>query len=194
VLGCRVRSGRAAAVLLAYPVDNSRLLDSREFWLANPDDPSTIQPYHAAFGTLEVDQARIAPRVRAVAHAAQVSVKEALAAWQSRRLQVTVAALVVGSLTDPHTIRHPHMRAHGLEGQLFRTVLADALRSGGISSTFFSDRDIYQRAAAALGISIQALRRLVSALRDADKPWSADHRLAVAGALAISSSNAAAAD
>jgi hypothetical protein len=82
------------------------------------------------------------------------------------------------------------MRAHGLEGQLFRTVLADALRSSGISSTFFSDRDIHQRAAAALGLSTQALRRLVSGLRDADKPWSADHRLAVAGALVVSSSNA----
>jgi hypothetical protein len=186
-LGCRVRSGRAAAILLAYPADNCRVLDSREFSLADPDDPSTIQPYHAAFGTLEVDQARIAPRVRAVTHAAQASVKEALAAWQSRELQVTVAALVVGSLTNPHTIRHSHMRAHGLEGQLFRTVLADALRSGGISSTFFSDRDIYQRAAVALGLSIQALRRLISALRDADTPWSADHRLAVAGALAASS-------
>jgi hypothetical protein len=192
VLGCRVRSGRAAAVLLAYPADNCRLLDSREFSLADPDDPSTIQPYHADFGTLEVDQSRIAPRLHAVTQAAQASVKKALAAWQSRRLQVTVAALVVGSLTDPHTIKHPHMRAHGLEGQLFRTVLADALRSAGISSTFFSDRDIYQRAAAALGLSTQALRQLISALRDADKPWSADHRLAVAGALVTSSSNAAA--
>ena len=190
LLGCRVRSGRAAAILLAYPADNSRLLDSREFSLADPDDNSTIQPYHADFGTLEVDQARIAPRVRAITRAAQASVKEAVAAWHSRRLQVTVAALVVGSLIDPHTIRHPHMRAHGLEGQLFRTVLADALRIRGIPSTFFSDRDIYQRAAAALGLSAQALRRLVSALRDADKPWSADHRLAVAGALLASSSNA----
>jgi hypothetical protein len=96
-------------------------------------------------------------------------VKEALAAWQSRGLQVTIAALVVGSLTDPYTIRHPHMRAHGLEGQLFRTVLADALRSGGISSSFLSDRDIYQQAATALGLDAQALRRLVSALRDPDK-------------------------
>lgn len=158
--------------------------------LADPKDPSTIQPYHAAFGTLEVDQARIAPRLRAVTHAAQASVKEALAEWQSRSLQVTTAVLVVGSLTDPRTIRHPHMRAHGLEGHLFRTVLADALRSGGISSTFFSDRDIYQRAATVHDLSIQALRRLVSTLRDADKPWSADHRLAVAGALAASSPNA----
>ncbi len=82
--------------------------------------------------------------------------KEALAAWQSGGLQVTVAALVVGSLTDPHTIRHPHTRAHGLEGQLFRMVLADALRGGGISSTFLSDRDIYQQAATALGLNAQA--------------------------------------
>ena len=190
VLGCRVRSGRAAAVLLAYPVNNPRLLDSRELSLADPDDPSTIQPYHADFGTLEVDQARVAPRLRAVTRAAQASVKEALAAWQSRGLQVTVAALVVGSLTDPHTIKHPHMRAHGLEGQLFRMVLADALRGGGISSTFLSDRDIYQQAATALGLNAQALRRLVSALCDQDKPWSADHRLAVLGALMASSSNA----
>jgi hypothetical protein len=186
MLGCRVRSGRAAAVLLGYS-DTSRLLDSRELSLADPDDPSTIQPYHAGFGTLEVDPGRIAPRVRAVTHAAQASVKEALAAWRSHRLQLSVAALVAGSLTDPHTIRHPHMRAHGLEGQLFRTVLADALRNAGISSIFFSDRDIYERAGAALGLSIQAVRRLISALHDPKKPWSADHRLAVAGALAASS-------
>ena len=107
LLGCRVRSGRAAAILLAYPADNSRLLDSREFSLADPDDNSTIQPYHADFGTLEVDQARIAPRVRAITRAAQASVKEAVAAWHSRRLQVTVAALVVGtsSILTPSGIR-----------------------------------------------------------------------------------------
>ena len=187
VLGCRVRSGRAAAVLLAYPTDNLQLLESREFSLADPEDSSTIQPYHAGFGTLEVDQARIAPRIRAITVAAEASIKEALAAWESYDLRVTPAALVVGSLRDPHTIRNPHMRAHGLEGQLFRTVLADALQNGGISSIFFSDCDIYGRAAAARRFSLQAFRRLVSSLRDADKPWSADHRLAIAGALLVAS-------
>src|ERR1041385_3218324 len=178
VLGCRVRSGRAAAVLLAYPADQPRVLDSRELLLADANDPSTVQPYHAGFGTLELDQARIARRLRAITHAAQASVKEALAAWRCYRLRVNIAALVVGTLTNAQSIRHPHMRAHGLEGQLFRTVLADALQSGGISSIFFSDRDIYQRAAASRGLSIQALRRLLSALHHTDKPWSADHRLA----------------
>ncbi len=190
VLGCKVRSGRAVAVLVSAGEGAPRLLDRRDLLLADPEDPATTQPYHAGFGTLEQDEARLGPRLQAVARAAEASVAQAVSDWGSQGLHVTAAALVVGSLTDPLTIRHPHMRAHGLEGRLFRSALAEALLAHGISATLFPERDLYQHAAEALGTTVPALKPLLSGIgRAAGKPWSTDHRLAAAAALALMASS-----
>ena len=190
ILGCKVRSGRAPAVVIAAP---EILLDCRMLLLADPEDPATFQPYHAGFGALEEDEARVAPRLRAIGRATRRSVKQAVADWERRGIRIGRATLVVGSLTDPHSIRHPHMRAHGLEGQLFRSVLSDALKEQGIPTTFVQERQLREHLGAGFTNTVKRIKQQLATLSSsAVSPWSTDHRLAVAAALSASSTRATA--
>jgi len=80
-------------------------------------------------GTLEEDETEIRRRAAVVRSAAERSIKTLLAAYRDLGPAPRTAALVVGSLIDPAKVGNPHIRAHALEGQLFRTVLAEALQS-----------------------------------------------------------------
>jgi hypothetical protein len=86
---------------------------------------------------------------------------------------------VVGSDIDPARISNPHIRAHALEGRLFRTVLEDALRSHGLTCLVIVERTIYKQAAKILQRSEQDLKRLVAQLgRNLNGPWRADEKTA----------------
>jgi len=187
-LGCKVRSGRAPAVVIAAP---DTLLDCRVLWLADPENPATFQPYHSGFGELEEDEARIAPRLRAVRRATRRSVKQVVAYWQRRGVRLGRATLVVGSLTDPQSIRQPHMRAHGLEGRLFRSVLSDAIKEHGIATAFVQERKLRERLGPDFANTLKRIKQQLSTLPDSTvSPWSTDNRLAVAAALAALSTRA----
>ena len=93
------------------------------------------------------------------------------------------AALVVGSLIDPESIANPHIRAHALEGRLFRTVLEDALRSRGIQCAIFTEREVYPRASNLLGQSPVQLRKAIAELGHfVSGPWRADQKVAALAA------------
>jgi hypothetical protein len=52
-----------------------------------------------------------------------------------KNYKISKACLVVGSAIDPDTIKSSHIRAHALEGKLFRNALEEALKSNGISTS-----------------------------------------------------------
>jgi hypothetical protein len=178
-VGFRVKSGWAAAILLQGPVEAPQVLDQRKIELCDPAVPESRQPYHAAMGKLETDNAKITRRRTVVTQAAERSVEELLAAYRSAGHTIGAAALVVGSVIDPAKITNPHIRAHALEGQLFRTVLEDALRSHGLACSVFVERTIYKQAAKILQRSEQNLKRLMTQLgQNLDGPWRADEKTA----------------
>lgn len=180
-VGFRVKSGWATAVLLLGPVESPRFLDRRTVELCDPNVAESRQPYHAGFGTLEEDAAEIRRRTGVVRRAAEKSIAELLQAYRSLGHPPRSAALVVGSLIDPAAIANPHIRAHALEGRLFRTVLEDALRPAGVTCVAVVERDAYANAAAALGRTEDHVKQTVSALgRSAGGPWRADEKLAAA--------------
>src|SRR5439155_1690202 len=76
---------------------------------------------------------------------------------QGRR--VRRVALVVGSLIDPARIGNDHIRAHALEGRLFRTALEGAVRAARLPCTTLVERSLYETAAARLKRPPGALRR-----------------------------------
>ena len=93
------------------------------------------------------------------------------------------AGLVVGSQINPDTIANPHIRAHALEGRLFRTTLEDSLRSRGIHCSLFTERDAYAVAAKSLGLSTGRVRDMLENLgRAVAGPWRADQKLAALAA------------
>lgn len=182
-LGFRVKSGWAAAVLLAGRIDSPQLRDNKLIDLSDPRLPETRQPYHAAMGKLETDKRKINRRVRVVRHVAQRSIVTLFAGYQREGYQITRAALVVGSQVDPTSITNPHIRAHAFEGQLYRSVLEEALYKHGISTAVLLERDAYARADAQLKKSSDDVRRAIQNFgRLAQGPWRAEQKLAALAA------------
>src|SRR5439155_24039020 len=145
-LGFRVKSGWAAAVLLAGPVESPQLLDRRVVQLCDPAIPESKQPYHAKMGTLQTDDAKVERLRKVIAKAAQESVSELMKDCQRDNRQIRRANLVVGSDIDPARIANPHIRAHAVEGRRFRTVVEDAVRSGDLNCSVIVERNVYKQA------------------------------------------------
>lgn len=182
-VGLRIKSGWATAVLLAGPVHSPQLLDRRIVGLSDPAVPESRQPYHAAMGMLEEDATKIAARLAVVQRVANRSVAEYLQHHRNTGWEPGGAGLVVGSEIDPASIKNPHIRAHALEGRLFRTVVEDALRTCGLSCSVLVERNLYSKAAAILGRSEDQLKRAVSELgRSRGVPWRGDDKMAALAA------------
>jgi hypothetical protein len=152
--------------------------------LSDPKVPQTKQPYHAALELSEKDAKVIVRKLRTlVAAAAKRSVGDLLNEADDLGYAVRGAALVVGSLVDPASLHNEHIRAHALEGQLFRTVLEDAFRAQGIPCIVLLEKGAYARAAEKLRTTEAAAKRTIAQLGDLhDGSWRAEEKLAALAA------------
>ena len=73
---------------------------------------------------------------------------------------------MIGSQLDPASIANPHIRAHALEGQLFRSAVEQALNAHGIRTFILLERDAYAKAGAQLKKSCDDVRRTIRNLAD----------------------------
>jgi hypothetical protein len=182
-VGFRVKSGWATAVLLVGPTQSPQALDRRIVDLSDPAIPESRQPYHAGMGTLEENSGKVKQRIKVVQRVTSRSVTKLIKDYNDMGCKLRGAALVVGSLIEPASIKNPHIRAHALEGQLFRTVLEEALRSCGLSCSMVVERNAYSSAAAVLARAEDDLKRAVSELgHSLSGPWRADEKLAALAA------------
>src|SRR5580704_2663454 len=125
-LGFRVKSGWAMAVLLAGSTRAPKLISCQAVLLSDPNIPQSKQPHHVALDLPEKEGKVLAEKLcRVVTNAAKQSVLQLLEQAGADGYDVMGAGLVVGSVVDPATLHNEHIRAHGLEGQLFRTALED---------------------------------------------------------------------
>jgi hypothetical protein len=96
---------------------------------------------------------------------------------------VRTLGLVVGSVIDPATIGNDHIRAHALEGQLFRSALERAARAARLACATYVERTLYDTAATRLRRPTAELKRLVARLGGAlDGPWRAEEKAATLAA------------
>ena len=183
MLGFRVKSGWAVSILIDGSLRAPHLCKSCVIDLSDPSRPETRQPYHAAMGKLETNAATLKRRVQSVRRATEKSIADLIDRCADHGCAIHRAALVVGSVIDPESIANPHIRAHALEGRLFRRVLESALRSRGIQCAIFTERDVYPRASNLLGQSPVQIRRTIAELgRLVSAPWRADQKLAALAA------------
>jgi hypothetical protein len=182
-LGFRVKSGWSVAVLLAGPVESPQVIDQRVLQLFDSSFPESKQPYHAKMGTLQTDEGKVERLRKLVAKTALQSVTELMKDYKTVGHQLRRATLVVGSDIDPAKITNPHIRAHALEGRLFRTVLRDALDSCGLECSVIVERNAYKQAVPVLNRSEPELKKLLTQLgRSVEGRWSADEKLATLAA------------
>ncbi len=182
-LGFRVKSGWAAAVLLTGPARSPQLCDVRRIDLSDPRFPETQQPYHATMGKLETDTTKVNRRLRVVRSIAQQSIATLISAYRGNGYAITRSALVVGSQVDPDSIANAHIRAHAFEGQLFQSVLKEALQAHRIRTEVFIERDAYSQGAVKLKESNEKLRRVIKNFgENTQGPWRAEQKLAALAA------------
>jgi len=183
-LGFRVKSGWAMAALLAGPASSPRLLRCEAVLLSDPKAPQSKQPYHAALELPENEAVMLVRKLRKiVGDAAKRSVADLLQQSVNAGCAVRGAALVVGSVVDPASLHNDHIRAHALEGQMFRSVLEDAFRSQGIPCAVLVEKTAYAMAAAALHKSPAEAKRVAATLGDShDGSWRAEEKLAALAA------------
>jgi len=182
-LGFRVKSGWAAVVLLGRPVDSPVLHDNKVIDLSDPQFPEARQPYHAAMGKLEPDAKKTNQRTDVVRRVTKQSITNLLADCRRHDYSITRASLVVGSRIDPALIANPHIRAHALEGQLFRSALEEALRSSKLRVAILLERDAFAEGAEQLKRSSYDVQRTIQNLRGStDGPWRVDQKLAALAA------------
>jgi hypothetical protein len=189
VLGFRVKSGWAAVVLLTGTGRSPQLADVGRIELCDARRPETRQPYHAAMGELETDSIKLNERESAVRSVSRESLTRLLKRYQQNGFQIQRAALVVGSRIDPATVANPHIRAHALEGRLFRSVVEQSLQEHGIRTEILLERDAYAVVAARLKRSSDDLKRAIQGLGRSTPakiaPWRAEQKLAAVAALFV---------
>src|SRR6266513_393021 len=182
-LGCRVKSGWAAAVLLNGSARSPRLCDDQRIDFSDPQLPGTRQPYHAAMERLETDTKKISRRVEVVRHVTEKSITKLLAGYRQQNFTINRAAFVVGSRIDPASVANPHIRAHAFEGRLFRSVLEKSLQTHRIRTDVLIERDAYREAIVILKQSNEHVRRMIQIFgRDTEAPWRAEQKLAAVAA------------
>ena len=184
-LGFRVKSGWAAAVLIAKSAKTPTVIDSRVIELADPGVADSRQPYHAGFGTAQTDTAKVTRLVHGIERFSRRVIAALLAEYREQH-RLRRAAVVVASVTDPATIANQHMRAHASEGRLFRTVLVDGLEQCGVSVRVVLEREVYELLAKALRRSPSRVKTQVAALGEAVGRWRAEQKVAAAAAWLIS--------
>ena len=186
-LGFRVKSGWAAVVLLTDTAHSPQLSDVSRIELCDPRLPETRQPYHAAMGKLETDSTKVNQRERVVRTISQQSLARLLNGYRRKQFRIMRAALVVGSQIDPANIANPHIRAHALEGRLFRSAVAETLLDHEIRTEVLLERDAYACVAARLKQTSDNLKRAIQNLGRSTpakgRPWRAEQKLAALAAL-----------
>lgn len=181
--GFRIKSGWAAVVLLTGPIGSPALRDNRMIDLSDPRVSETRQPYHATFGQLETDAKKAARRTGIVHRITAQSITDLLSDYRGKGYSITGASLVIGSQLDPASIANPHIRAHALEGQLFRSAVEEALNAHGIRTLILLERDAYARATAQLKKSSDDMRQTIQDLgRSTEGSWRAEQKVAALGA------------
>ena len=183
-IGFRTRTGNATAVMLGGLPASPRFLARLYIPLVDMDDDDARQPYHVV---TEQDEERGMRLVRqtlktATANAARAT-RGLIDRARSSDYEVRAAVLVVGSDTNPASIRQTHVRAHALEGRLYREAVEGAVSQIGLACRVVVERNILEAAEEALGKSHAELRTAIDAIgKAAGRPWRSQDKAAALAA------------
>jgi hypothetical protein len=182
-VGFRAKTGWAAVVLLESTADGPRVLDSRRLELSDPKAPHARQPYHAGFGTFNQDDAEVKRLVRGVRRFAARAIQSLLGEYEAAGRAPRAGAVVAGSNVDPARIANLHMRAHALEGRLYREVVEEGLAAAELGCEVLLERNLFAGAAKRLGMREPALEKAVTELgRGIAGGWRAENKAAAVAA------------
>jgi hypothetical protein len=182
-IGFTVKSGWAAAVVVAETREGLRVLGSRRVDLCDPSVPESTQPYHDGFATMRKPGAKLTRLLSSVRQFGQRSVTQLLDETRAEAgRQLSGAGVVVGSLIDPTMIGNEHIRIHAMEGKLFREVILDAAQQSALRCAVWRERDLMAAAHAALQLSDASIKRTLDQCGGACRPWRGEQKRAALAA------------
>jgi hypothetical protein len=190
-LGFRVKTGRAVGLSLVETDSLPRVVARHDLELSHPSDESSRQPYHAALELSEPEGARTISRVTGEVKALGLrGLRAAVEEMKAAGYDLHGVGIVAGSLADPSRVANPHIRAHALEGKLFREALEEAARELGLPSITLVEKTQYEEAARGLGRGRAGLDAALGEMGiAAGRPWRGEQKSAALAAWVRLSSN-----
>jgi hypothetical protein len=184
-LGLRPHSGWAALVCIGGTPDSPSILDRRRIALAGPGIPK--QPYHAA---LELRLPKAEELIRRCVEGsrglASAAFDETLGELRRHGREAVACGLLLASgrtLPGLEAILASHALVHTADGELFRDAIVHAAGRARLPVTAVREKEIWERAEAALKSPIAELRRRIDALgKPLGPPWTQDQKLAALAA------------
>lgn len=186
-LGFRAHSGWAVLVAVAGDQHMPDVIGRRRLDLVHADSPGAKQPYHAA---AEMDFAKaekfIARAMENTREMAQEALTPAIDGLRAKDYQPVTCGILLASgrpLPDLKSTLASHPLIHTAEGELFRNALMRASEASGLQVIRFKEREVFDRASAALHLSsTEITRRLGEMGRAIGPPWRQDEKLATVAA------------
>jgi hypothetical protein len=170
--------------MLGGPTNSPRFLSRLQVPLCDLNDDDARQPYHVV---AERDEKRgmilVQETSKTATELATRATRELLKRADEGAHRVRAAALVVGSNVDPASIRQPHIRAHALEGRLYRDAVEAAVSGCGLVCLVFVEREALPKAAAAIGRPPKEIKAVMGATgKGAGRPWGSHEKMAAMAA------------
>jgi hypothetical protein len=182
-LGFRAHSGWAIAVAVAGLPSKPVVLERRRIETADAGNPGSKQPFHAGAGlaieTAEMRLRMCRDRSCRLATDAVSALARQLSDDGYRVLGADILFASGRPLPDLAATLRSHALIHTAEGEFFREVLVQASEHCLLPVTRIKEREVWDRAAAALGLCLPDVQKLISDLgRALGPPWRQDEKLA----------------
>jgi len=186
-LGVRAHSGWAAVVAVASSSEGLQILHRGRVELVVPGPDAVRQPYHEAEG-LALERARqIVDDATDLARRLAAEGLEAIAERLRKDGRVEACGLLLSSgrpLPGFEAILASHAAIHAAEGELYREAIRSAAAARRWTVAGSPEKQVWTRAAAALGRPRAAVQKGVAALgKPLGPPWTQDEKLATAAAI-----------
>jgi len=181
-LGFRAHSGWAVVVAVAGSPIHPIVLERRRIEIADAAIPGSRQPFHAA-EDLDTGKAEaLISLCRESSQALATAAIRRLAAQLNERHCLAASGMIAGSgrpLPGLAAILRSHALLHTAEGEFFREVLARASESCALPVNRVSEREVWERGAAAFHLRLDTLQQQIQSLgRSLGPPWRQDEKLA----------------
>jgi len=183
VLGVRMHSGWGVVVAVSGEAGQMDVIDRRRIVTMDPRIPGANQPYHHAASLAPAEAERyIANCAAASERLAMEAVTEVLRELESRQFRVVASAILLASgrpLPALSKILESHALIHTAEGEFFRNAVRKACERLKIAVAVIRERELDERAGAALGRAAGRVQRRISEVGGSlGPPWAKDHKSA----------------
>jgi hypothetical protein len=182
-VGFRAHSGWAALVAVAGDKRSPEVVDRRRVELTDARHPDSKQPYHEAEDLPLEQAAALIDRYSKIACDLAGRALADLADDLRRRGYGLIGAGILLASGRPlpklEKVLASHALIHTADGEHFRDALARSSDARGLSVTRIAERDLPERAGAALNQPAPRLQATVAGLgRGLGPPWTQDQKLA----------------